>query len=146
MGPLRVFCVKSVIAVFSLRVIINYINYIKILFNDDFTVVIDMFNFVETNKRKPSAFGYASLAISVLLPILILVVEIMAIQRGEVGGNIFFQIFFCPVVPLVFGSVAIYRDEKKWPAILGIVFSIIIPVLLFIGLVYLALGGLNSVW
>ena len=134
------------IAVFPLRVIIDYINYIKILFNDDFTVVIGIFNSVETDNRKYPRLGYASLITSVSLPILILFFEIMAIQGGGVGGDIFFLIFFYPVVPVVFGSVSIYRKEKEWPAILGIVFSIIIPVLLFIGLVYLALGGLNSVW
>ena len=109
-------------------------------------MVIGIFNSVETDNRKYPRLGYASLITSVSLPILILFFEITSLQRGEGGGDIIFQIFFYPVVPVVFGSVSIYRKEKEWPAILGIVFSIIIPVLLFIGLVYLALGGLNSVW
>tara|TARA_Y100000758_G_C15798423_1_gene329917 strand:+ start:109 stop:540 length:432 start_codon:yes stop_codon:yes gene_type:complete len=99
---------------------------------------------------KRSRFGIWSLSISILCPALILFSFFTLVEHPGtsviIGYVSVFSIIIYPIISIILSSIALYREEKKTPAVLGIIFSIIGALGLVLYFIIQGLKGLNSVW
>ena len=95
----------------------------------------------------PSRLGICSLGVSIICPIIILIIFFSLIDFKDVGSSIsysFFGIMIYPIISIILSVCALVSGEKKLPAILGMIFSIIggVGLILFCLFMY----GLSGMW
>ena len=95
----------------------------------------------------PSRLGICSLGVSIICPIIILIIFFSLIDFKDVGSSIsysFFGIMIYPIISIILSVCALVSGEKKLPAILGIILSIIGSVGLILFCVFMY--GLSGMW
>ena len=98
---------------------------------------------------KRSRFGIWSLGVSILCPALILFSFFTLVDTRAsliIGYISVFSIIIYPIISIILSLIALYRGEKKTPAVLSIIFSIIGALGLVLYFIIQGLKGLNSVW
>ena len=96
---------------------------------------------------KPSRLGIWSLGVSIVCPILILITFFTFIDQKNVDSSIgysFYGIIIYPIISLTLSVCALASGEKKSPAILGLILSIIggVGLILF----YVFMYALSGMW
>ena len=94
-----------------------------------------------------SRLGICSLGVSIICPIIILIIFFSLIDFKDVGSSIsysFLGIVIYPIISMILSVCALVSGEKKLPAILGMIFSIIggVGLILFCLFMY----GLSGMW
>ena len=103
---------------------------------------------VDTNSNtKPSRLGIWSLGVSIVCPILILITFFTFIDQKNVNSSIgysFFGIIIYPIISIILSVRALASGEQKFPAIIGLILSIIggVGLILFCVLMY-GLSGMR---
>jgi len=99
-----------------------------------------------SSDTKPSRLGIWSLGVSIVCPILILITFFTFIDQKNVDSSIgysFYGIISYPIISITLSVCALASGEKKSPAIIGLILSIIggVGLILFCVFMY-ALSGM----
>ena len=99
-----------------------------------------------SSDTKPSRLGIWSLGVSIVCPILILIIFFTFIDQKNVDSSIgysFYGMISYPIISITLSVCALASGEKKSPAIIGLILSIIggVGLILFCVFMY-ALSGM----